>query len=77
MSNVTIPKNHLIGITETGDPFSNLDIFDNLYRANIIITKRLTDKLIDKLIEHKDKCILHLTCTCIGNSKLEPIVPSK
>lgn len=77
MSNVTIPKNHLIGITETGDPFSNLDIFDNLYRANIIITKRLTDKLIDKLIEHKDKCILHLTCTGLGNSVLEPMVPSK
>lgn len=77
MSEVILPNNHLVGITETGDPFSNLDIFDNLYRANIIITKRLTDKLIDKLVEHKDKCILHLTCTGLGGSKLEPMVPTK
>lgn len=65
-----------VGITETGDVSYNLEIFDNLYDANIIITKRLTDKLIDKLIEHKDKCILHITCTGLGK-KLEPLVPTK
>ena len=69
--------NQCVGITETGDPFSNLEIFDNLYRANIIVTKRLTTKLIDKLIENKNKCILHLTCTGMGGSKLEPMVPTK
>lgn len=65
-----------VGITETGDPAFNLEIFDNLCEANIIITKRLTTKLIEKLVEHKDKCVLHLTCTGLGGSKLEPLVPT-
>lgn len=72
-----LDKSQLVGITESGDPFQHLDIFDRLYLANIIITKRLTSKLIDKLVEHKDKCILHITCTGMGGTKLEPFVPSK
>ena len=72
-----LDESQLVGITETGDPFQHLDVFDRLYQANIIITKRLTSKLIDKLVEHKDKCILHITCTGMGSSKLEPLVPSK
>jgi DNA repair photolyase len=36
----------------------------------------LTDKLIDKLVENKDKCILHFTVTGLGNTKVEPLVPS-
>lgn len=71
-----IDASQQVGITETGDPSFNLAIFDNLCRANIIVTKRLTDKLIDKLVEHKDKCILHLTITGMGGSKLEPMVPT-
>ena len=63
------------GTTEISDPAFHLEIFDHLYDGNIIITKRLTDKLIEKLIEDKDKCILHLTCTGMGQSKLEPLVP--
>jgi hypothetical protein len=63
------------GITEAGEVSFNLDVFDRLYEGNIIITKRLTSKLIDKLIEHKDKIILHLTCTGWGGSVLEPFVP--
>jgi DNA repair photolyase len=70
-------NNQIVGITETGDPSQNLEIFDHLYNANIIITKSLNDKLIDKLIEHKNKCILHLTVTGMGGSKLEPFVPTK
>lgn len=65
-----------IGITEAGEVAFNLDVFDRLYDGNIIITKRLTTKLIDKLLEHKDKIILHLTCTGWGNSILEPFVPT-
>jgi DNA repair photolyase len=65
-----------VGITETSDPFMHLEIFDKLFEANIIITKRLTDKLIEKLIEHKSKCILHITCTGLGSTKLEPLVPT-
>jgi len=70
-------KNQQIGIVETGDAAFHLEIFDNLCAANIIITKRLTTKLIDKLIENKEKCILHLTVTGMGSSKLEPMVPTK
>lgn len=72
-----IDDDQRIGITETGDPAFNLECFNNLCKANIIITKRLTDKLITKLIENKNKCILHLTCTGMGGSKLEPMVPTK
>jgi len=72
-----IDKTQQIGITETGDPSFNLELFDDLCAANIIVTKRLTDKLIDKLVEHKYKCILHISCTGMGGSKLEPLVPTK
>jgi DNA repair photolyase len=69
-------KSQYIGITETSDPCFHLEIFDNLYAGNIIITKNLSNKLIEKLIEHKDKCILHCTCTGMGGSKIEPFVPT-
>jgi len=70
-------KNQQVGISETGDVAFNLEIFDDLCAANIIITKRLTTKLIDKLVENKEKCILHFTVTGMGSSKLEPMVPTK
>lgn len=71
-----IPKSQRIGTCEAGEIAFNLDAFDRLYKANIIITKRLTDELIEKLIEHKDKIILHLTCTGMGRTRVEPFVPS-
>lgn len=58
-----VDKNQYWGITENCDPAFNLEVFDNLYKGNTIITKRLTNKLIEKLVEHQDKIILHLTCT--------------
>lgn len=71
-----IPKDQRIGTCEAGEIAYNLDAFDRLYKGNIIITKRLTDKLIEKLIEHKDKIILHLTVTGMGNTRIEPFVPT-
>lgn len=68
-------KSQEIGITENTDVAFHLEAFDNLRKANIIITKRLTDPLIEKLVEHKEQIILHLTCTGMGGSKLEPFVP--
>lgn len=65
------------GMTETTDPAFHLELFDNLYEGNTIITKRLTDKLIEKLVENKEKIILHLTCTGMGGTKIEPLVPTK
>lgn len=70
-----IPKSQRIGTCEASEIAFNLDAFDRLYKANIIITKRLTDELIEKLIEHKDKIILHLTCTGMGGTRVEPFVP--
>ena len=69
-------KSQYIGITETSDPCFHLNIFDRLYMANIIITKHLTDALINKLIIHKNSCILHVTVTGFGGSKIEPFVPT-
>lgn len=71
-----IHKSQRVGITETSEIAFNLDVFDNLYKANIIITKRLTNDLINKLNEHYDKVILHLTCTGMGQTRIEPFVPS-
>ena len=68
-------RKQYIGITETSDPCFHLDLFDNLYDANIIITKNLSTKLIEKLIENKDKCILHMTVTGMGGTRIEPFVP--
>ena len=70
-----LDKSQMVGITEASEVSFNLDVFDRLYNANIIITKRLTNALIDKLVQNKDKIILHLTCTGWGNSVLEPFVP--
>lgn len=69
-------KDNLVGTTETGEIAFDLKAFDNLHRANIIITKRLTDQLIAKLVENKEKIILHLTCTGWGGTAVEPLVPT-
>lgn len=75
MTKQRIKKDQKIGTTESGEISFNLDAFDRLYRGNIIITKRLTDKLIEKLIKHQDKIILHCTVTGFGGSRVEPFVP--
>ena len=72
---IRIPTSQRIGVCEAGEISFNLEAFDRLYRGNIIITKRLTDKVIEKLVEHQDKIILHLTVTGFGNSRIEPFVP--
>lgn len=73
----TIDKSQRFGTTEISDPSFHLEIFDNLYDGNLIITKRLTPKLIENLIENKDKIILHCTITGMGGTKIEPLVPTK
>ena len=75
MAKKRLPKAQKIGTTESGEIAFNLDAFDRLYKGNIIITKRLTDKLIEKLVEHQEKIILHLTVTGMGGTRIEPLVP--
>ena len=64
-----------VGITEAGEVAFNLDVFDRLEKANIIITKRLSLGVIDRLIKNKEKIILHLDCTGYGKTIVEPFVP--
>jgi len=75
MTKKKIDKSQRIGTTEVGEIAFNLDAFDHLYEGNIIITKRLSNGLIEKLIEYQDKVILHLSCTGFGGSRIEPFVP--
>lgn len=75
MAKKKIDKSQRIGVTESSEVAFNLDCFDRLYEGNIIITKRLTDKLIEKLIEHKEKIVLHCCVTGMGGTRIEPFVP--
>lgn len=75
MAKKKLDKSQRIGISEAGEIAFNLDAFDRLYDGNIIITKRLTNKVIEKLIEHQDKVILHCTVTGMGGTRIEPLVP--
>lgn len=62
------------GITETGDPCFVPDWDLRLREANIIISKELTDEMIEKLIQHKDRIIFHHTVTGLGGTVFEPNV---
>ena len=72
----TLHPTQYVGVTESGEVAFDLSVFDRLYLANIIITKRLTDKVIEKLVENSSRIILHMTCTGMGGSKVEPFVPT-
>lgn len=66
------------GITETYDPAQNYSWIGNLEPGNILITKNLTDKLIQILMVDGvwQRIILHLTVTGMGGTFIEPNVPS-
>lgn len=75
MGKKKIPINQRVGVTESSEVAFNLECFDNLYAANIIISKRLTDKLINKLVENSNKIVFHCCVTGMGGSRIEPFVP--
>lgn len=67
------------GVTEAGDAGLDFSWVNKLLDGNIIISKHVTDhntKLINLLLEHKDKIILHATCTGYGSTRMEPNVPT-
>lgn len=67
----------IVGITETYDPCFVKDFESMLTQpVNIVITKELTDELIDICIRNKDKIILHHTVTGHGETPVEPNVKS-
>ena len=66
-----------VGITENGDAsvdYSWEKKLDTVDMA-ILITKNITDEFIHKAIQHRDKVIIHATCTGFGGTVLEPNVP--
>lgn len=67
-----------IGITERGDPsidFSWVEQMNNMDGV-ILITKNLTDKVIESARPYFDKMIFHVTCTGYGGTKVEPNIPN-
>ena len=65
-----------IGVTERGDAgidFSWYDKLDSVSGA-IIITKKISDAFIDKILTASKPIILHCTCTGWGNTWVEPNV---
>ena len=66
-----------IGITEAGDAALDMSWVNKIDKIDgaILITKNLTDKLISEILKHKDKIILHATCTGMGGTLIEPNVP--
>lgn len=67
----------IVGITETYDPCYVKDFESMLTQpVNIVITKELTDELIDICVRNKNKVILHHTVTGHGGTIVEPNVKS-
>lgn len=66
-----------IGITEAGDAGIDLSWTKKMDTVDgaIVITKNMTNKFLDSVIEFKDKLIVHATVTGYGGSVLEPYVP--
>lgn len=67
-------KKLYVGITENGDASHDYSWYDKIDNSlfSVIISKRLTEELIEKLISKKDKIIFHLTCTGWGGTAMEP-----
>lgn len=63
-----------IGITETYDPCFVPDWETRLLEANIVISKELSDEMVEKLLIVQDRVIFHHTVTGQGGSVLEPNV---
>ena len=63
-----------IGITETYDPCFVQDWETRLLDANIIISKELSDEMIEKLLITQDRVIFHHTVTGQGGTVIEPNV---
>ena len=67
-----------IGITERGDAGINFAWYDKLNQVDgaIIITKKLSETFIDKILSASKPVILHCSCTGWGGTWLEPNNPT-
>ncbi len=66
-----------IGVTEAGDAGLDLAWTDRLAKVQgaIVITKSITPKFHEAVLEHSNKLIVHATCTGYGGTIVEPKVP--
>ena len=67
-----------IGVTERGDPSIDFTWTEKLDKMDgaILITKNLTDKVIERAIPYFDKLIFHISCTGYGQTVVEPNIPA-
>lgn len=70
-------KDLKIGITERGDAGIDFSWYNLLPTVDgaVIITKKLSDTFIDKILSAVRPVVLHCTCTGWGDTWLEPNVP--
>lgn len=66
-----------IGITERGDPSIDFSWKNKIEKMDgtVIITKNLTDGLIDETRPYWNKIIFHISCTGYGGTIVEPNIP--
>lgn len=66
-----------IGITERGDPSIDFSWVEKSEKMDgvILITKNLTDKVIENAQKNLDKYIFHISCTGYGGTVIEPNIP--
>ena len=74
-------SNKKIGITEGGDAGLNFKWVralreDSTLDGAVIITKCLNEEMLEPLLEHKNKVILHVTVTGYAGTVIEPNTPS-
>ena len=74
-------SNKKIGITEGGDAGLNFKWVralreDFTLDGAVIITKCLNEEMLEPLLEHKDRVILHVTVTGYAGTVIEPNTPS-
>lgn len=67
-----------IGVTERGDPSLDWTWIDKMDQvdAAILITKNLSDELIQKAKPYFGKLKFHITCTGYGGTCVEPHIPN-
>ena len=67
-----------IGVTERGDPSLSFEWVDKLAKvdAAVIITKNLTDKVIQAAAPYFGKLKFHVSCTGYGGTVVEPNTPA-
>lgn len=67
-----------IGVTERGDAALDLSWSKKLDKVDgaILITKNVNEQFKEEVMKHKDKVIVHCTCTGLGGTVYEPNVPT-